>query len=164
MGKLQTHDLPELVGMVPENPKTSNAMRTFPGDPCSHKDDHTSYGIILSRRWGPSDKPMQCEVLWSREPKRFAPPGDAPVVTRLRPDWAQHSIEQITTWINSLDVQILNDVRHGKPVEKVMAEDPDIIDIKITHGFYGRKIVDLEIKRRSRETLINHITMRYGKR
>lgn len=162
MCKIQTHDLPELVGLVLENPKTSNAMRTFPGDPCSHKSDRTSYGIILSRRWGPDDKPMQCEVLWSREPKLFIPIDATPVTTRLRSDWAQHSVEQIAEWINCLDTQIVNDVRHGKPIEKVIAEDPDILDVKITHGINRHGIVDLEIKRRSRETLINHITMRYG--
>lgn len=66
MGQLRTHDLSELMGLVLEDPKTSNAMRTHPGDPVTHRGWPGSYGIMISRYWGPNDRPMQCDVLWSR--------------------------------------------------------------------------------------------------
>ena len=73
MGQLRTHDLPELVAINTTSGVQGGRPWTMhdtvqPGEPVQHKDFPNSYGICLSRRWGPNDKPMQCEVLWSREP------------------------------------------------------------------------------------------------
>jgi len=67
MPQLQTHDLLDLVGLEKE-PKT-NCGIVIPGKPVQHKNDSKSYGMVLSRRWGPVGGPMQCEVLWSKEPQ-----------------------------------------------------------------------------------------------
>ncbi len=73
MAQLQTHSLPDLVAIekiegVQCGRKYSIPATVEPGRPVRHKEDPQSYGMVLSRRWIWDDKPMQCEVLWSKEP------------------------------------------------------------------------------------------------
>lgn len=74
MAELGTYDLPDLVNVEVDSGVQGGRPWTchktiVPGSFVHHKEDPNSYGTCLSRRWGPNDKPMQCEVLWSRQPK-----------------------------------------------------------------------------------------------
>lgn len=73
MTQLRIHPLPDLVAANATNDAqacrpaaVNNAIR--PGDLVRHKNDPDSYGMCLSRCWIWDDKPVQCSVLWSREP------------------------------------------------------------------------------------------------
>ena len=73
MAKLELHSLPDLVAIntvIKHQCGDSVEVResVVPGQPVRHKDDPWSYGVCLSRRWIWDDRPMQCEVLWSRSP------------------------------------------------------------------------------------------------
>lgn len=74
MAQLQTHPLPDLVALTSKSGVQAGRPWTIadavqPGQPVAHRDDPKSFGMVLSRRWIWDDQPMQCEVLWSREPK-----------------------------------------------------------------------------------------------
>lgn len=60
MAQLDTYSLPDLIGLEHD---------VMPGKPVRHKDDVDSYGTCISRRWIWDDQPMQCEVLWSKQPR-----------------------------------------------------------------------------------------------
>lgn len=66
MAEFNTYPLPDLIGLE-QDEDGSNVV--LPGKPVRHKDDKDSYGTCISRRWIWDDKPMQCEVLWSKQPR-----------------------------------------------------------------------------------------------
>jgi len=77
MAQLQTYSLPDLIAIdkiegVQCGRPYSYPESVMPGRFVRHKNDPESYGICLSRRWIWDDKPMQCEVLWSREPRSIS--------------------------------------------------------------------------------------------
>lgn len=159
MAQLQTYDLPDLVGLTPDPRDNGSTMRTHPGDPCTHKDDRSAYGIILSRRWGPGDKPMQCEVLWSKEPNPRPPIVINQHVLgsphgRLDPNWQYLPREVVIEMINQLDTQIAEAILHGTVNSShVHAIDPDVISVTISQSSNDPRIADCKIKRYSRNEL-----------
>ena len=67
MAQLRTHSLPHLLNTEYEYPDRAH-QPVMPGCMVTHKDDPESLGICVSRRWIWENEPMQCEVVWSKEP------------------------------------------------------------------------------------------------
>ncbi len=72
MAQLRTHSLPHLLNVDWRHHSalgsTGIRMPVTPGCMVTHKDDPESLGICVSRRWIWENEPMQCEVVWSKEP------------------------------------------------------------------------------------------------
>jgi len=101
VSQLKTYNLPDLIavnfttgaqGGLPW--KMLNTIE--PGEPVRHKDDPNSYGMCLSRRWGPDDKPMQIDVLWSKQPDILDIQVQQITATtrKLRAKWSAEIIEE----------------------------------------------------------------------
>ena len=75
---IRVHDLPDLIALGND---------VFPGECVKHKSYPTSFGIVVSRCWGPSDKPMQITVMWTCWPKEVGDFGSMvmPLIRRVQP-------------------------------------------------------------------------------
>lgn len=129
MSELTTHDWPDLEVIVPDGQYCFQHPDT-PGAPVRLRSDYCSFGVIISRRWGPDDKPMQCEVLWSRPPVKTV-------------SSAPRGLDR-----NSRDQRVMYDVLYRDvSLQDAMEADPDILDIRVTHDVAGRS--EVSITRRS---------------
>jgi hypothetical protein len=135
MTQLQTYDLPDLVGI--EKELRTNCELVSPGMPVHHKDDPKSYGMCVSRRWGPDNRSMQCEVLWSKQPEH-----------------ANIHFPDITferTMMCSIDDTLERELTLGyRTVKQVMSADPDIADVVHHYNPSIAQVHRIEIKRHSR--------------
>ena len=148
MAQLKTYDLPKLVGIEKD---ADGCGAVFPGKPVTHESDPNSYGIVLSRRWElGSNKPMQCEVLWSRQPqdvkatKQFTP--SRPLRARWSPEidrsaFSFSGVVKKTETIIGEETYSTNEA--GPDVLREMMNEPGVIEVMLNSN--GTAVVKREV-------------------
>jgi hypothetical protein len=151
MGQLRTHDLTVLLNV--EDPGIGS-WYVVPGSTVMHTEDRNSFGVCISRRPGPANKPEQCEVLWSKSPVIVEVQVQQinAQSRKLKAKWSAEAAEDFNAF-EAMDKRIAEDLLYGhKTMEEVMNADGDIVDIVMMYNAAGNPSVkDIEIKRRSTE-------------